>query len=239
MKKLIMIAAMAFGGMTLQAQDNLTVKSSLKIEGLPEEYAGMAENEIVTYIKGEKAKTEISGMMINQVMLNDGKVTTILMDQMGNKTGYTLTKAEMEAEEKEDSKKDKPKIEYTTEKKTIAGYECTKAVVTSMVGKDKEKKEVKTNVWFTEKIKLPAGSKAGKNNKMGPDLGELKGYPMQMEMAMNQGGMEMKMVTTVTEVDTKPLDDKVFTVSTDGYKMMTYKEMKDKQKAEMEASGQH
>jgi hypothetical protein len=234
MKKLLMIAAIAFVGMSMQAQDNLTVKSSMKIEGLPEEYAGMAENEILTQVKGEKTKIEVSGMMINQLILNDGKVTTVLSDQMGNKTGYTVTKAEVEAEEKEDAKKDKPKIEYTTEKKTIAGYECTKAIVTSLVGKDK--KEVKTNVWFTEKIKLPAGSKAARKNNMGPDLGELKGYPMQMEMTMNQGGMDMKMITTVTEVDTKPVDDKVFTVSTEGYKMMTYKEMKEQQKKQMEAA---
>jgi hypothetical protein len=227
MKKLIVIASLAFGINVLNAQDNITVKSSLKIEGLPEEYAGMGENDIVTYMKGDKSKTEVTSMMGSQIFLNDGQMTTALMEQMGNKTGWTMTKAEQEADEKENAAKEKkPTIEYTNEKKTIAGYECTKAIVTSLAGK--EKKEVKTNVWFTDKIKMP-GTAKGKRG-MGPDLSELKGYPMQMEMAMNQGGMEMKMITTVTEVDMKPIDDGVFKVSTEGYKMMTYKEMKEQMK---------
>ncbi len=234
-----MITALAIGCVQMNAQDNMTVKSSLKIEGLPEEYAGMAENDIVTYVKGEKSKIEVTGMMVNQVTLNDGSLTTVLMDQMGTKSGWTMTKAESEADEKEETKSEKPKIEYTSEKKTIAGYECTKAIVTSMVGKDKEKKEVKTNVWFTDKIKMPSSAKVGKRTSMGPDLAELKGYPMQIEMAMNQGGMEMKMIITVTEVDTKAVDDKIFVVSTEGYKMMSYKEMKEQQKKQMEAAGQH
>jgi hypothetical protein len=230
MKKLIIIAALAIGIAPLNAQDNMTVKMSVKVEGLPEEYAGMAENDVVTYLKGEKSKTEVTSMMGSQIYLNDGTMTTALMEQMGNKTGWTMTKAEQEADDKENAaKKTKPTIEYTTEKKTIAGYECTKAVVTSMVGKDKEKKEVKTDVWFTEKIKVPGTAKA-KRNTMGPDLSDLKGYPMQTEMSMNQGGMDMKMISTVTEVDTKPIDDGVFKVSTEGYKMMTYKELKEQMK---------
>lgn len=234
MKKLLMIAALAFGYIQLNAQDNMTIKMSVKVEGLPEEYAGMAENDVITYMKGDKSKTEVTSMMGSQIFLNDGAMTTALFEQMGNKTGWTMTKAEADADEKEAAgKKQKPSIEYTSEKKMIAGYECTKAIVTSMVGKDKEKKEVKTDVWFTDKIKMPGTSK-GKKGGMGPDLSDLKGYPMQTEMSMNQGGMEMKMISTVTEVDTKPVDDGVFKVSTEGYKMLTYKEMKDQQKKEME-----
>lgn len=237
MKKIIIIAILALGTMQVNAQDNMTIKQSVKVEGLPEEYAGMAENEVITYAKGEKSKTEVTSMMGSQIFLNDGKVTTALIDQMGSKTGWIMTKEESEADDKESAaKKQKPTIEYTAEKKTIAGYECTKAIVTSMMGKDAEKKEVKTTVWFTDKIKMPGNSKAGKKNGMA-DLGDLKGYPMQTEMSMNQGGMELKMISTVTEVDTKPVDDKVFSVSTEGYKMMSYKEMKEQQKKQM--GGEH
>ncbi len=240
MKKLVVIAALAFGFTQLNAQDNVTVKMSVKVEGLPEEYAGMAENDVVTYMKGEKSKTEVTSMMGSQLFLNDGSLTTVLMEQMGNKTGWTMTKAETEADEKENAaKRQKPTIEYTTEKKMIAGYECTKAIVTSMVGKDKEKKEVKSDVWFTDKIKMPGTSKGRKGGGMGPDLTDLKGYPMQTEMSMNQGGMEMKMISTVVEVDTKPIDDGVFKVSTEGYKMMTYKELKEQQKKNSEEMDNH
>src|SRR5687767_13597315 len=101
MKKLIIIAALAIGITPLSAQDNMTVKMSVKVEGLPEEYAGMAENDVVTYLKGEKSKTEVTSMMGSQIYLNDGSMTTALMEQMGNKTGWTMTKAEQEADEKE------------------------------------------------------------------------------------------------------------------------------------------
>ncbi len=233
MKKLLIAAALTFAFTAFNAQENFTVKMSVKVEGLPEEYAGMAENDVVTYMKGEKSKTEVTSMMMSQVIVNDGEKTTTLMEQMGNKTGWVLTKAEIEAEEKEaEAKKTaKPKIEYVDEKKTIAGYECLKAVVTQ-TGKDK--KEVKTIVWYTDKIKQPTTSKTkGKRGMMGgPDLSELKGFPMETEMAMNNQGMDMKVISTVTEVLTSAIDDAVFKVSTDGYKMMSYKELKEQMKKE-------
>lgn len=230
MKKIIIAAILVCGLSSLNAQDNYTVKMLIKVEGLPEEYAAMAENEVVVYMKGEKSKSEITSMMMNQTTVNDGLVSTTVMEQMGNKTGWTMTKAEMEADEKEnEAKKTKPTIEYTTEKKTIAGYECTKAIVTSLMGK--EKKEQQSTVWFTEKIKQPSSKVSAKKGMMGgPDLSSLKGFPMQTEMSMNQQGMEMKVVSTVTEVSTNAIDDSIFKVNTDGYKMMTYTELKETMK---------
>ncbi len=51
---------------------------------------------------------------------------------------------------------------------------------------------------------------------------------------MNFQGTEAKVVMTATEVSTAAIDDATFTVNTDGYKMMTYKEMMEKQKAMMQ-----
>jgi hypothetical protein len=76
----------------------------------------------------------------------------------------------------------------------------------------------------------------GKAQSRGPDLSELKGYPLAMEMTDNSQGQEMKIVMTATEVLKIPLDDAIFVPNTDGYKMMTYKEMLDQQKA-MKAKG--
>lgn len=214
------------------AQDNITVKMNIKVEGIPAEYAGMAEQEIVNYIKGDKTKSEMSSMMASNVTVFDGKKMTSLTEQMGNKTGYTATKEEMEAD-KDKNKGPKPKVEYTTEKKTIAGYECTKAIITS-IGKDK--KENKMIVWATEKIKNPDLNKSG--GRRGMDLGDLKGYPLEMEMAMTQQGMDMKVMVTTSEVLTSNIDDSVFTVSTEGYKMKTYVEQKEEmKKMEAEAKG--
>lgn len=229
MKKIIASAAMLFIAGCAIAQDNYTVKMNMKIEGLPPEYAGFGEQEMVNYVKGDKYKNEISSMMMTSVSAFDGSKLTSITEQMGNKSGFIATKEELEAANKSEKAEEKPKIEYTTEKKMIAGYECTKAILTSV---DKDKKENKMNVWVTEKIKSnqAQGKKTG-GRGMRMNLGDLKGYPLEMEMSQNQQGMDMKILITATEVLTTPIDDAVFTVSTEGYKMMTYKEMQDKMKA--------
>lgn len=231
MKKIITSAALIFSCAFAIAQEDYTVKMNMKIEGLPPEMAGFGEQETVTYIKGEKTKTEITSMMGSQTMLFDGKTHTFLSDAMGNKSGYTATKEEMEAASKND-KEVKPKIEYTTEKKTIAGYECTKAIVTS---EGKDKKENKIIVWVTDKIKSDI-TKNKKGDRGMMNLGDIKGYPLEMEMSQSQQGMDMKIVISATNVSTKPVDDSVFKVSTDGYKMSTYKEFSEKMKS-MKAGG--
>jgi hypothetical protein len=232
MKKLFISAAVLFMSVCSIAQDNYTVKMNMKIEGLPAEYAGFGEQEIINYIKGDKFKNEVNSMMMTSVSVFDGSVLTSITEQMGNKTGFRATKDELDAAEKNDKPGAKPKIEYTKDVKTIAGYECTKAIVTS-VGKDK--KENKMNVWVTEKIKAnqTTGKKSGGRGMM-MDLGDLKGYPLEMEMSQSQQGMDMKILISASEVSTTPLEDAVFTVSTDGYKMMTYKEMQEKMKAAKE-----
>ena len=212
----------AFGAI---AQDDYTIKMSMKIEGLPAEYAAFGDQDITTYIKGDKLKTERTGMMMSSTVYYDGQKMTSLTDAMGNKSAFTATKAELEATEKPD-KAAKTKIDYTTEKKSIAGYECTKALITTT----SEGKESKSTVWCTDKIKYN-GSAIGKAQNRGPDLSELKGYPLSMEMTDNSQGQEMKIVMTATEVLKIPLDNSIFVPNTDGYKMMTYKEMLDQQKA--------
>ena len=228
MKKIIASAALLFIAGCAIAQDNYTVKMNMKIEGLPPEYAGFGEQEMVNYIKGDKYKNEVSSMMMTSVSSFDGAKLTSITEQMGNKSGYTATKEELDAASKTEKPETNPKIEYTQEKKTIAGYECSKAILTTV---DKDKKENKMNVWVTEKIKSnqTQGKKSGGRMRM--NFGDLKGYPLEMEMSTNQQGMEMKILITATEVLTTPIDDGVFTVSTEGYKMMTYKEMQDKMKA--------
>jgi hypothetical protein len=227
MKKLLVSALVAIAT-SVSAQDCQTVKMTMKIEGLPPEYAGFGDNEITSWTKGELSKQETTGMMGSTVNFFDGKTLTSLSDQMGNKFGYTVSKEELDAENKKESA-EKPKIEYTNEKKTLAGYECTKAIIT-MIGKDK--KENKMIAWVTDKLKSPDRySKGSSRRGMGMDLAELKGYPLGIEMSQNQGGMDMKVVMTATEISTAAIDDAVFKVNTDGYKMSTYTEFKEKMKA--------
>jgi hypothetical protein len=162
-------------------------------------------------------------------MLIDGEKLTALNDRMGNKTGYTATRAEMDEADK-NSKNLKTKFDYTAEKKTIAGYECTKVAVTTV----RSGEESVAIFWVTDQLNI-------KNNRMmraqggkdAIDLSELKGYPLSMEMNQEANGMSIKMIMIANSVSTAPIDDAVFKVSTEGYKMLTYKEMLNRQNSQM------
>jgi hypothetical protein len=228
MKKIILLATGVFMSLCqLNAQDNYTIKMSVKTEGMPDEYAAYGEQEITTWLKGEKSKMELSSMMFSSINYSDGKTITSLSESMGNKNGFTATKEEMETIDGKEKEGEKPKIEYLTEKKTIAGYECTKAIIISI---NKDKTEDKMIVWFTDKIKSAAlDAKKGKKGMF--DFGDLKGFALCVEANKKFGGMEMKLIMTATEVRTTPIDDSVFKPVTDGYTMKSYKEYKESMRA--------
>lgn len=226
MKKLLIASALAFFCININAQDNITIKSTLKLEGLPEGFEGMSESDMIVYMKGDKTKIEISSMMGTQTMINDGKKSTMLADQMGNKYGYVVTKEEEEEELKNEPKNtEKPSIEYVDEKTTVAGYECKKAIITTLEGKEKTKSV--TTVWYTDKIKPQNGKKQIKNM---PDFGDLKGYPMKYEGPFNIMGMELKRFVTTNEVLTTAIEDATFVPNAEGYQLKTYKELKEESK---------
>ena len=207
------------------AQENYTIKMAMRMEGLPPEMAAMGEMEITNYIKGDKLKSETLGMMGGRTLLIDGEKMTSLNDRMGNKTGYTATRAELEEADKIKNNP-KPKLNYTSEKKTIAGYECTKVVVTTL----REKEEMTSILWVTDKLNIKNNSlMLAQGGKDGLDLSELKGYPLAMEMNQSMNGQNLQMIMTATSVSAGPIDDAIFQLSTEGYRMMTYKEMMSRQ----------
>lgn len=225
MKSLLLSALALVSAMQAQTIDNYTVKMSVKTEGLPAEYASFGELEMVSYVKGDKTKTETSSMMFSSVVYFDGAKITNLSESMGNKTGYTATKEEIDGLDK-NKNETKPKIEYVNDKRTIAGYECSKAVITSI---DKEQKEQQTIVWFTEKLK-PANNTVRKASRrgMGNDLSELKGLPLAVEGTMKMQGMEVKTIMTATDISTSNIDDSIFIPNTEGYNMLSFKAYQEK-----------
>ena len=68
MKKTIfsLIAWASFISLTT-AQESYTIKSSMKMEGLPPEYSGFGDMEMVTYLKGDKYKRETNSMMASAI----------------------------------------------------------------------------------------------------------------------------------------------------------------------------
>lgn len=216
------IAVVALTALSLNAQiKEGYVLYDMKLEGLPPEQAAMmGDMETKVSFKNGKALTEMTSMMFTNQTLVDEAGMVMLMEQMGNKIAVKQTKEEMEkAVAKEKDKPADPKIEYTTETKTIAGYECKKAIVT-VVGKDK--KEEKVDLWYCEKFDNP--NKEGKGRGQSIMKG-LKGMPF--EYSGGNGGMKFKMVAK--EVSIEPIADTKFNLSTEGYKIMTMDELKSMQ----------
>ena|SRR6218665_812169 len=226
MKKIILPAALLLVSAFAQAQE-YTVKSTTKLEGVPPEYAAYGEREITTYIKGNKIKNETTSMMGSEISMYDGKKHTFLMDAMGNKTGYVVSDEELDKDTKS-KKEEKPRVEYPGEKKTVAGYECTKALV---MRKGREGKTDTIVLWTTDKINYDVSKvkKDGRTRAM--DWGDVKGYPLMIEMKMSFQGQAMKVIVTTVEVSTKPVDDSVFQVNTEGYTMLSYTDAMEKMKA--------
>jgi len=213
MKKLITAAAILLNTLGF-AQREGSITYVMTMEGMPPEQAAMmGDMETKIVYKDSKTYSEMNSMMISYKTVSDENGSLMLMDQMGNKYFVRTTKAEMD--KMAEGSKD-PKIEYIDEKKTIAGYECKKAIVTS-TGKEGE---VKTEVWYTEKIPYVSG---GGGRRGGEMFKGLKGMPM--EFSVKQGPYNIKMVAK--EVSLEKVSDSIFTLSTEGY---TEKKMDDMKK---------
>lgn len=188
----------------------------MKIEGLPPEQAAMmGDMETKVTFKNGKSLTELSSMMFTQQALVDESGLVMLMEQMGNKIAIKQTKEELEKEAAKAKTAD-PKIEYINETKTIAGYECKKAIITIV---DKDKKEIKTELWYSDKFDNPNKDGRGRGQNF---MKGLKGVPLEYSSSM--GTMKVKMVAR--EVSTDQVADSKFVLSTDGYKVLSMDELK-------------
>lgn len=213
MKKLITAVAILLCGLSNAQIKEGSVTYVMTIEGLPPEQAAMmGDMETKIFFKGNKTYSEMNSMMMSTKALSDESGSLVLMDQMGNKNYMRVAKADME---KNDDPTKAQKIEYTTETKSIAGYDCKKAIVTLTSQKDGE---VKTEVWYTDKI-----SYVKQGGRRGGDM--FKGLNgMAMEFSVPQGPMKVKMVAK--EVSTDAVPDSKFVLSTDGYTEMKMEDAK-------------
>jgi hypothetical protein len=188
----------------------------MKIEGFPpEQLAMMGDMESKTTFKNGKSLVEVKSIMFNQQMASDENGMIMLMDQMGNKIAMIQTKAELDQLTQSNDKPSDPKIEYRNEKKSIAGYECKKAIVTII---DEDKVENKIEIWYSDAFENPNKNQANGQNI----INNIKGLPFEYSTTM--GPMSIKMVAK--EVSTAKVLDTVFNLSTEGYQIMTTEELK-------------
>jgi hypothetical protein len=193
-----------------------SITYDMKIEGLPpEQLAMMGDMESKTTFKNGKSLVEVKSILFNQQMVSDENGTVMLMDQMGSKIAMKQTKSELDQLTQSNDKSNEPKIEYRNEKKSIAGYECKKAIVTVI---DEDKVENKIEIWYSDAFENP-----NKNQENGQNIiRDIKGLPFEYSTTM--GPMSIKMVAK--EVSTAKVSDTVFNLSTEGYQMMTTEELK-------------
>jgi len=213
MKKIILSAAILLSSLVGIAQiKEGTITYSVTMEGLPPEQAAMMDGtEQIVFFKGDKSRQEFTNAFVSRITINDGKKTTTLMDQMGQKIYFET----INEDTKKDDKGTQPVIEYKDETKKIAGYDCKKAVVKS---RDEKGEEMVMNVWYTEQISSSNGSSSNKSNP----LNGLKGAPLEFEGKF--GPMTMKF--TATTISKDPVSDSKFVANTDGYIKKSVDEMK-------------
>ena len=197
------------------------------------------ETFFTTYLKDNLVKTNIKSEMGKSTIFRDNekKVTTTIIEMMGNKSGFVATDEEQAAMQKQrDSmmaerrkrdtssnvkREERVKVEptteisYTKESKKIAGYNCTKAfLITSRFLGIKDT----SVIWVAPDFKLNnvlqvGGMSAmpGMGSMMGGTLNGLEkveGFVMGYEMKMRRGRV---MEVYVTKIDLeKAIENKEF-----------------------------
>ncbi len=172
--------------------------------------AAMMPKMATLTIKEEMSKFEINmGQMGSQVQIIDGtaKTITTVMNMMGQKFYYVETQEDVNSELEDD---EKVSVDIKDETKVIAGYECTKAVVTVKQGGE----DMLFTIYYTEEI----GSAS--MNIDNPYFSEVPGAMLEFEI--NTGGGTMKM--EAISVDKKKIADSEFAVP-EGYQEKTSEEV--------------
>lgn len=212
-------------------------------------FGGDGETKSVTHVKNDLVKTVMKSDMGRTTIIrnNANKMTTTLLEMMGNKTGFYISdeeqaklRLEMDSMMKARSRDSasarmmRPaeavpvEVVYTNETKKIAGYQCKKAylVATRILGiKDS------SVVWFTPDFKVNNVTSTGGSFSMGmggsPTVSngfdKIDGFVMGYETKMRRGRTMVVQVTKI-ELD-KEVADKEFEVPKD-FDVKPMKEMR-------------
>ncbi|WP_353779769.1 DUF4412 domain-containing protein [Winogradskyella sp. 3972H.M.0a.05] len=206
MKKLFFALFLTLG-LTAVAQENITEgKVTLKQtmssdnEQVNAQLAMVGEMSTVTYFKGNKSRTEVSSAMTGSnvtIVDNDAKKGIVLMDNP--MMGKSYTEIDLNNISEEDF--DKVKVEKIDETKTILGYKC-QGYKLSM-----EEQGVNMNMilFSTEALKI-----ATDKTKFGE---KVKGFPLFMEIKVNQMGSMMTIITEATGIDKEVVADDMFNLT--------------------------
>lgn len=177
--------------------------------------AMMGDITLSLYFLGDLTKMNMSmGSMMSSttVVDNKDKNGVILMNipMMNQKKGAKLDKSYLEKTAEKQTNQKPTKVEYDTKsKKTIAGYECYKAIV------EMDNVDEPAIVYITEKLKP---NTAGVNMQ----FTNLKGFPLYYEI--KQQGMTV--IMEAKEVSTKKPEKSEFSMKIpDGYEEVSVEDL--------------
>ncbi len=161
----------------------------------------------VIYLKGNSSRSEMISSLGTQAAIIEGKTgnVTKLMEYGDQKYMITMTPADW----KESNKKyDGVTFTYYEEYKTIANYNCQKAVGKLVDGNT-------FTVYFTKEL-VPGNKDFQYLNK------NLPGLAMQYEATIKN----MLVTYTVSSINFNPVSQAKFDIPKSGYRIMTYEESK-------------
>jgi len=178
---------------------------------VPEQAKSMMPTEMTMKISPDKMITVMHSSMMDIKNIFDApaQVSNMLMDMMGQKFNIKNTAADLADQKKKAGMV--ITVKPTTDTKTIAGYNCKKAIMTV---KSNQAAEQSFDVYFTEDFDV------SKFN-FGSTLPEVNGMALQFSMA--QGPFSLKM--TARSVKKENIAASEFAIPAD-YKQVTTEELK-------------
>ncbi len=161
----------------------------------------------VIYLKGSSSRSEMTSSLGTQATIIDGKSgnVTVLKDYGEQKYMIQMTPDNWKQSNK---KYEGISFTYLNEYKTIAGYNCQKAI-----GKLSDNSTF--NVYFTKEL-LPVNKDFQYLNK------NLPGLALQYEASLGK----MMVTYTVSSINFNPVSQTKFDLPKSGYRVMTYEESK-------------
>jgi hypothetical protein len=176
------------------------------------------------------------------IRLDKGVIWSIDHDKKEYSEMSIATTQETPEEPEEEMPMPEVKVARTGENKKILNKDCEKVIVTMEIDDDEGAMKLKQTMWVTKDVpgykeiqdfqKHMAGSGSMSSSMMGGNkktyeefqkkTSEIEGFPLEidMEMIMGAEGMSFSFLThsEVTNIDTKPISDKVFEIPT-GYSL--------------------
>ena len=170
---------------------------------LSQQLSMMTGSTMTMFFKENNFRQDMDmNMMKSSTVYNEKRGEGIvLMEWMGLRKGARIDSL---LNSKNEEKDNNASVEVTDEKKTIAGFECSKVIVEDSSG-------MEMIMYVTDEIEA-------RNNKNTYGNSKVKGFPLKIEMDLDQ----LSMTLTATQVAEKVKKSMFDTKIPDGYEIVSY-----------------